>query len=67
MFGIDHYAENERSLSWTKDLGVRMETKSINQWVQIVSKSGFDDIHYEQYNTKENWSGTLIIKGTKNS
>ena len=31
IFGIDHYKENQDSLSWPSDLGVYMNTLSINE------------------------------------
>ena len=67
IFGIDHYAENQASISWPKDLGVKMKTLTIDQWIDIFHHAGFKEVSYEKFNHKENWAGTLIINGIKNS
>jgi len=65
IFGIDHYKENQDSLSWPSDLGVYMNTLSINEWIDLYRKIGMKDIEYEQFVTKEDSEGTLIISGIK--
>jgi len=65
IIGIDHYEENEDSLSWPEDLGVYMNTLSINEWIDLFSRIGMSDIEYEQFTTKEESAGTLIISGIK--
>ena len=65
IIGIDHYEENEDSLSWPEDLGVYMNTLSINEWIDLFSRIGMSDIEYEQFTTKEESAGTLIISGVK--
>ncbi len=65
IFGIDHYKENKDSLSWPSDLGVYMNTLSINEWIDLYRKIGMKDIEYEQFVTKEDSEGTLIISGIK--
>ena len=65
IIGIDHYKENEDSLSWPDDLNVKMKTLSINDWIQIYSSCGMKNIYYEQYGATEKSEGTLIITGEK--
>lgn len=65
IFGIDHYKENQDSLSWPSDLGVYMNTLSINEWIDLYRKIGMKGIEYEQFVTKEDSAGTLIISGIK--
>ena len=65
IIGIDHYKENQDSLSWPSDLGVYMNTLSINEWIDLYRKIGMKDIEYEQFVTKEDSAGTLIISGIK--
>jgi len=65
VVGMDHYKENPVSLSWASDLNVHMNTFSIEDWNSVFVDAGFSDIEFEQYNKKENWEGTLIIRGTK--
>ena len=65
IIGIDHYKENQDSLSWPSDLGVYMNTLSINEWIDLYRKIGMKDIEYEQFVTKEDSEGTLIISGIK--
>ena len=35
IIGIDHYKENKDSLSWPADLGIYMNTLSINEWINL--------------------------------
>ena len=65
IMGIDHYKENSSSLSWPTDLDVYMNTKSIEEWTNILKLEGLKEINYEQFNSSEKWGGTLIISGIK--
>ena len=65
IIGIDHYKENKDSLSWPADLGIYMNTLSINEWIDLYRKIGMKDIKYEQFVSKEDSAGTLIISGIK--
>ena len=65
VIGIDHYKENTASLNWPDALDVHMQTFTINEWVDIFWKAGFSDISYEQFNRRDDWAGTLIIKAIK--
>ena len=65
--GIDHYKENKPSLSWSKDLNVLMQTKSSNDWKNILIHNNFSKCRIKQVNQKDDWSGTLIFWGRKNA
>ena len=65
VIGIDHYKENKRSLSWPGDLNVYMHTLSISDWVNLFETIGFNNICYEQFDSRDDWAGTLIISGSK--
>ena len=65
--GIDHYKENKPSLSWSKDLNVLMQTKSISDWKNALIHNNFSNCRVKQVNQKDNWSGTLIFWGRKNA
>ena len=65
IIGIDHYKENKDSLSWPEDLVIYMNTLSINKWIDMFSRGSMSDIEYEQFTTKEESAGTLIISGIK--
>ena len=64
--GIDHYQENTSSLSWEKDLGVAMQTKTVYEWKNILKQTNFIKNETLQVNQKEDWQGTLIFWGKKN-
>ena len=64
--GVDHYKENKPSLSWPEDLNVLMQTKSINDWRNILIHNNFSNCSVRQVNQKDDWSGTLIFWGRKN-
>ena len=63
VIGIDHYAENEDSLSWPDYVGVNMATRSTEQWHNAWLEAGFKNV--------EHWiaggeSGvTLVFTGQK--
>ena len=65
IVGVDHYKENTRSLTWADDLQVKMNTFSINEWVEIYEKNGLSNIMINQYGKSQNWEGTLIVSGNK--
>ena len=65
IIGMDHYQENTSSLSWPNDLDVHMHTFSINEWINIFYEVGFLEVSHEQFNSNDDWGGTLIIKATK--
>ncbi len=46
VIGIDHYAENEDSLSWPEDVGVHMSTRTIEQWKKAWIDAGFVNIKH---------------------
>ena len=63
--GLDHYIENEASISWPDSLGVPMTTLSIEEWRSGLEDAGFNDVETHQFCSKEDWSGTLVLIGTK--
>ena len=58
-FGVDHYAENEESLTWPGKVGVRMTTHSENEWKKIVETAGFDVLRCFRAAPSDDWPGTL--------
>ena len=65
VIGLDHYKENTQSLSWSDDLNVRMNTMSINEWINLFIMAGFCNVEYEQFDKRGDWAGTLIISANK--
>tara|TARA_Y100000590_G_C15380484_1_gene886119 strand:- start:12 stop:659 length:648 start_codon:yes stop_codon:yes gene_type:complete len=65
IFGIDHYKENVPSLSWESEIGIKTKTRNINEWIELVKDTGFQDVQWLQYNAKDDWAGTLIISAIK--
>ena len=63
--GVDHYLENEESLSWPDALDVHMTTLSIEQWQTAMLDAGFVDVEVHQVGQKENFIGTLVLLGRK--
>ncbi len=63
--GVDHYLENEDSLSWPDALDVHMTTLSIEQWQTAMLDAGFVDVEVHQVGQKENFIGTLVLLGRK--
>ena len=63
--GVDHYLENEDSLSWPDALDVHMTNLSIEQWRTAMLDAGFDDVTIHQVGQKEGFVGTLVLLGTK--
>jgi len=65
-FGIDHYAENPSSLSWPSSLGLELATLSEKDWVSSMWDAGFTNVESSRVEVRENWSGTLVVVGSKN-
>ena len=63
VIGIDHYLENEESLTWPEHVGVNMTTLSIDQWLEAWRNAGFANIKH--WRTGKKSSETLIIVGQK--
>jgi trans-aconitate methyltransferase len=63
--GVDHYLENENSLSWPEALNVHMTTLSIGQWETAMVDAGFIDVEVHQVGKKEGFIGTLVLLGKK--
>ena len=63
--GVDHYLENEDSLSWPDALNVHMTTLSMEQWKTAMFDAGFTDVEIHQVGQKEGFIGTLVLLGTK--
>ncbi|MEC7256151.1 MAG: class I SAM-dependent methyltransferase, partial [Candidatus Thermoplasmatota archaeon] len=63
VIGIDHYLENEESLSWPEHVGVNMTTKSIQQWLDSWQDAGFRDISHWIAGGQD--GVTLVIAGRK--
>jgi predicted TPR repeat methyltransferase len=61
--GVDHYLENEDSLSWPEHVGVHMTTYSIDQWKNHMINAGFTDVEIHQVAGSENFPGTLVMIG----
>ena len=66
IVGLDFYKENTVSHSWPKDCGVSiMHLFSEKHWIELIRKAGFKKVKSTRFGVKENWSGTLILKGQK--
>lgn len=65
VVGVDHYLENEDSLSWPDALNVHMTTLSIEQWKTAMLDAGFIDVEVHQVGQKEGFIGTLVLLGKK--
>ena len=63
VIGIDHYMENEDSLSWPEHVGVNMATRTINQWEVAWKKAGFNNVEHWIAGGKE--GVTLVFVGQK--
>jgi trans-aconitate methyltransferase len=63
--GMDHYLENESSLSWPDSMNLKLATRSIQDWLFEFKNAGFTNLEHYQTGRKDNWAGTLIILGTK--
>ena len=65
ILGLDHYIENESSLSWPESLGLKLATFSSEVWKDGLRDAGFSDVASYQVGETENWAGTLVLIGTK--
>lgn len=65
VIGLDHYSENESSLTWPDSLGVHMTTLSMHEWKTGLLDAGFRMVVTKQVCPKEDWPGTLVLMGTK--
>jgi len=65
VIGLDHYSENEASLSWPDSLGVHMTTMSIVEWSLGLMNAGFIDVDSYQVNSYDENPGTLVLIGTR--
>ena len=63
VVGIDHYKENEDSLSWPEQVGVHMTTLSTREWLDAWQEAGFSNISTWQAGVKG--QVTLVITGQK--
>ena len=63
VIGIDHYMENEDSLSWPEHVGVNMATRTINQWETAWNKAGFNNVGHWVAGGEE--GVTLVFVGQK--
>ena len=61
--GVDHYLENEESLTWPEQVGVHMTPLSIQQWKNAMDHAGFKDVQMHQVAAKEGSPGTLVMLG----
>ena len=62
---IDHYQENKESLTWPNDLSVNMQTKTSDQWKNILEENNFKRCNIKHVNQKKDWHGTLIFWGLR--
>ena len=65
IIGIDHYAENEDSLSWPEYVGVNMATRTTEQWHRAWSDAGF--VNIQQWIAGGENGVTLVFAGQKQS
>ena len=66
IFGLDFYEENTVSHSWPEDCGVSiMHLFSEIHWAELFREAGFSKVESSRFGIRENWSGTLILKGQK--
>ena len=61
--GVDHYLENEESLTWPKYVGVHMTTMSKSEWRDAMEDAGFQDVEIHQVAAKGDFPGTLVMIG----
>ena len=65
--GVDHYLENEDSHGWPEALDVHMTLLSEAQWKQAMIDAGFSDVGIQRVAAKDDFVGTLVMFGRKDS
>ena len=65
--GVDHYLENEDSHGWPEALNVHMTLLSEAQWKQAMIDAGFSDVGIQRVAAKDDFVGTLVMFGKKDS
>ena len=66
ILGLDFYKENKVSHSWPEDCGISiMHLFSEKHWAELFHEAGFSEVESTRFGIRENWSGTLILKGQK--
>ena len=66
IMGVDFYNENIPSHSWQEDCSISiMKLFSEKDWVKMFQNAGFINIKSWRHDEKDDWSGTLIVTGTK--
>ena len=66
IIGIDHYLENEPTLSWDTDYNLSTKTYGIKKWLSLFKLSGFKNTKHMIFGKNKDWHGTLIIFAVKN-
>lgn len=61
VFGIDHYRENEMSLSWPGDLHVHMTTWPEKRWLSALDDAGFTRLRAWHAAAEPGEAGTLAM------
>lgn len=65
--GVDHYLENEDSHGWPEALDVHMTLLSEAQWKQAMIDAGFSDVRMQRVAATDDFVGTLVMFGKKDS
>jgi len=66
IIGIDFYTGNIISHSWPEDCGVSiMQLLPEQEWISFFKAAGFTNVQSWRVGKKDNWTGTLVITGTK--
>ena len=61
VLGIDHYKENEPSLSWPADLRTRMKTWPEARWLSALEEAGFTVLRAWHADAGPGKAGTLAM------
>ena len=66
IIGIDFYFENTNSHDWPEKFGISMmQLFDESTWKSFLINVGFKKVESWRVGAKKNWSGTLILTGTK--
>ncbi|MBN09223.1 MAG: nodulation protein S NodS [Flavobacteriaceae bacterium] len=66
IIGIDYYKENKASHCWPEECGISiMQLLSEKEWNSFFKIAGFKNVKSWRVGEKDNWSGTLVLTGTK--